>query len=79
MTIAEVMALEQPNISWRRSLFGPRLVAWRELLSRLVHINLVDEDDEFRWNLGQFGHFSVKSYYEALINSDTPNIHKCLW
>jgi len=79
MTIAEVMASEQPNISWRRSLFGPKLVAWRELLSRLDHINLVDEDDEFRWNLGQSGHFSVKSHYQALIHSDTPNLHKRLW
>ena len=62
MTIAEVLATAQPNISWRRSLIGPKLVAWNELLSRIDHINIIDDEDEFRWNLGQSGQFYVKSH-----------------
>src|SRR6266540_6268437 len=55
MTIVEVLATAQPNISWRRSLLGPKLVAWNELLSQIAQINLLEEDDEFRWNLSQSG------------------------
>ena len=79
MTIAEVLTTTQPNISWRRSLFGSKLLAWNELLLRISHINLIDVDDKFRWNLGQSGHFTVKSHYHALINGVVPNLNKRLW
>ncbi len=49
MTIAEVLTVAQPNISWRRSLLGAKLAAWNELLSRVAQINLIDENDDFHW------------------------------
>src|SRR5436189_4864160 len=79
MTIAEVLTVAQPNISWRRSLFGAKLAAWNELLSRISQINLIDEDDEFHWNLCQARQFTVKSHYQALIKCDVPNLNKSLW
>jgi hypothetical protein len=41
----------QPNISWRRTLLGSRLVAWNELLSRIANIHLAQDDDAFHWTL----------------------------
>ena len=78
-TIAEVLTTDQPNISWRRSLFGHKLVAWNELRSRIDHINLTADDDEFRWNLTHSRRFTVKSHYRFLITCAVPNTNKCLW
>ena len=59
-TMADVFSTSPLNISWRRDLIGPKLVAWNELLPRLANIALSDEQDEFRWNLVPNGQFSVK-------------------
>lgn len=40
---------------------------------------LIQEQDEFRWNLSSNGQFTVKSHYLALIHSDVPYINKRLW
>jgi hypothetical protein len=50
ITIVEALATVQPNISWRRTLLGSRLVAWNELLSRIAKIHLT-HDDAFLWTL----------------------------
>ena len=63
VTIAEVLSGPSPNLSWRRDLIGPKLVAWNNLLSRIANIELAHEQDEFHWNLHPNGKFSVKSHY----------------
>ena len=65
VTIADVLSEAEPNVAWRRSLIGPKLAAWNELLSRIANVQLSHEDDEFRWNLCRNGQFSVKSHYQA--------------
>ena len=67
ITIAEVLSTPQPNISWRRSLIGPKLVAWNELYSRNTRVQLDQGEDEFTWGLTKLGKFSVKSRFQALI------------
>ena len=57
VTIKQVLGQENPVISFRRDLFGPRLAAWNELLTRLEDIQLSGEPDIFRWNLHQNANF----------------------
>lgn len=79
ITIAEVHSTSPPNLSWRRDLLGPKLVAWNNLLPRIANIELGQEPDVFCWNLTPNGQFSVKSHYQALIHIDVPNLNNCLW
>ena len=79
ITIAEVLSTPQPNISWRRSLIGPKLVAWNELYSRIARVQLDQGEDEFTWGLTKSGKFSVKSLYQALIKINIPNHNKVIW
>ena len=45
----------------------------------MVHINLVEEQDEFMWELDLTGVFTVKTHYRGLINQNVPNRNKKLW
>jgi hypothetical protein len=79
-TIAHVMESNPPNMMFRRSLIGPRLVSWKALLQRLANIQLTNGKDEFRWNLHENGKFSVASMYNAMIVSDLPVLdNKKIW
>ncbi|WVZ64632.1 LOW QUALITY PROTEIN: hypothetical protein U9M48_014126 [Paspalum notatum var. saurae] len=73
------LMLPPPNLSWRRDIVGPKLVAWNLLLFRIANITLVQEPDSFHWNLTQNGVFSVKSHYQALIRHEVPNLNKRIW
>ena len=52
-TLAKVMATSPPDVSFRRSLFGPRQASWNVLLQRLASVHLMQGPDEFKWNLKQ--------------------------
>jgi hypothetical protein len=79
-TIALVMATSPPNVTFECHLIGPRLVAWNALLLRLESIQLTIGPDEFRWNLHPNGNFSVRSLYNAIIQSDIPvDGNKKIW
>ena len=71
-TLASVMQTSPPNMSFRRTLYGPRLVLWNALLGRLASVQLSQGSNEFRWNLTGNGVFSVDSIYRALLHSDVP-------
>jgi hypothetical protein len=45
--MADVVNTSPLNLSWRRDLIGPKLVAWNELLPLLASVVLSDEQDEF--------------------------------
>ncbi len=57
------------NVSFRRALVGQNLIKWHNLCASIVHVNLIEEDDLFRWNHHQSGQFSVRPMYLALINN----------
>jgi hypothetical protein len=63
-TIALVMASSPLDVTFRRDLIGPTLVAWNALLQRLESIQLSTGPDEFCWNLHPDGKFSVGSLYK---------------
>ena len=71
-TIATVMQSSPPNMTFRQTLFGPRLVMWNALLGRLTQVQLSQGPDEFHWNLQANGLFSIDSMYRALIHSGIP-------
>ena len=73
-TLAKTMRTSPPNVTFRRDLTGPRLVAWDALLARLTTVQLSAGSDVFRWNLNENGRFSVDSMYRALIQSDVPMV-----
>jgi hypothetical protein len=72
VTLAHVLGSNPPNVTFRRTLFGPRLVSWEALLLRLANIQLTTGKDIFRWNLHENGKFLVDSLYNALILPDSP-------
>jgi len=78
-TISDVLGSSPPNLSWRRSLYGPILVAWHELHARIEDIVLSQDKDEFFWNLTPNGQFSVKSLYSALLHPGSPTVNRNLW
>jgi hypothetical protein len=71
-TLAHVLGSRPPNVMFRRTLFGPRLVNWEALIQRMANIQLTTGKDIFRWNLHENGKFLVASMYNALIIPDVP-------
>ena len=78
-TIANVMRSVPLNVSFRRSLVGQNLAYWHELCASIVHIQLNQSSDSFRWNYHQNGIFSVRSMYLALINNGYIERNKIIW
>ncbi|WVZ61663.1 hypothetical protein U9M48_011501 [Paspalum notatum var. saurae] len=68
-TVADVMSSSPLNISFRRGLHGERLLAWNELVGRVMSLELREGRDVFRWDLNKKGLFSVRSMYKHLINN----------
>jgi hypothetical protein len=67
-------------VTFRRNLYGPRLVSLKDLLQRLDNVHLTNGKDEFHWNLHENGKFSVASMYNALILTDLPVLdNKKIW
>lgn len=67
------------NVSFRRALVGQNLTLWHELCASIVHIQLNNTSDYFRWNYHQNGQFSVRSMYLALINNGYIDRNKLIW
>jgi len=78
-TVTKIMASQPLNISFRRTLLGPKLRDWSNLVAQIAPFNLVDGSDSFRWNLTKSGLFTVRSMYLHLINTHTPFRHKKIW
>ncbi|WVZ51061.1 LOW QUALITY PROTEIN: hypothetical protein U9M48_002247 [Paspalum notatum var. saurae] len=68
-TVAKVLSTNPLNVSFRRALFGDKLLEWHTMVASLVHINLNGDTDVFIWGLHKHGSFSVKSMYLHLVNS----------
>jgi hypothetical protein len=79
-TLATVLENFPPNVTFRRTLLGVRLVSWNSLLLRLQAIQLLPGPDIFRWNLSENGIFSVNSMYKALMVPPAPiDNHRKIW
>jgi hypothetical protein len=46
-TLAHVLGSKPPNVTFERTLFGPRLVNWEALLQRLANFQLTPGKDIF--------------------------------
>ena len=69
-TVEEVLRTNPLNVSFRRALVGNKLIEWRSLVSKLVHVNLNEGMDLFMWNLHKKGLITVKSMYKHLVNNN---------
>lgn len=50
-------------------LVGHNLVDWHNLGTLILHTNFNENNDSFKWNLHQTGHFFVQSMYLSLVNN----------
>ena len=78
-SIDSVMAFVPLNVSFRRDLVGQNLTHWHKLCVSIVHIQMNNTSDYFRWNYHQNGQFSVRSMYLALINNGYIDRNKLIW
>jgi hypothetical protein len=62
-TVAQVLSNKSLSVSFRRSIMDSYLLAWYDLMSKIVSINLTNDKDVFVWNLQNSGIFSVHSLY----------------
>ncbi len=78
-SVANVTRPVPLNVSFMRALVGQNLAKWYELWASIVHIELNQQSDCFRWNYHQNGQFSVRSMYLALINNGYIERNKIIW
>ena len=79
ITVANVLGTVPINLYFRRTLLGHNRTQWLQLVERLMRVNLLDEPDKFKWSLTSNSVFTVKSYYEDLLNGHTRYLRKYLW
>jgi hypothetical protein len=65
--VVQVLSTTPLNASFRRSITDSYLLAWYDLMSKVVSINLTNDKDVFIWNLQNSGIFSVHSLYTSII------------
>jgi hypothetical protein len=75
-TIEKVLSDVPLNVSFRRYLTRNNLMLWNDLVRRIVHVQLNNQEDVFIWNLHQNGQFFVHSLYLTLINSGIVDTNK---
>jgi hypothetical protein len=78
-TVANVFNTIPSNVSFCRYLTGNNLALWNNLVQRIVHIQLTDDEDVLKWNFQQSGQFSVHSMYLELINNGFVDRNKRMW
>jgi hypothetical protein len=69
VTVAKVLSTSPLNISFRRALVGANRNKWMELVGSVLHVQLDDQDDEFRWGLGNKV-FSTQSMYKDIMRRE---------
>jgi len=80
-TVATVLESTPLNVYFRRALVGDKLLEWNNLVSRLVNITLSEsgETDTFIWGLTNRGVYSVRSFYNFLVNTDVRITNREIW
>jgi hypothetical protein len=73
-TVADIFSLRPLNVSFRRNLADENFLSWHDLVRRLMDIHLTHRQDTFKWPLNHNGQFSVKSMYQAFLDTNVvPN------
>ena len=65
--VTHVLNTRPLNISFRRALVGDRLRLLLELVTKIMSVELGDQDDSFIWCLTKHAFFTVKSMYSDLM------------
>ena len=76
VSVDHVMSATPLNIGFRRALNGDKWDRWVHLVTRLMGVNLSDNNDAFRWSLTTSGQFSVKSMYLDLLDNPAGDFKK---
>lgn len=77
--VASVLSSVPLNVSFRRSLQDNDLRNWNELVMSIMHIQLNDNKDTFKWNLKANRIFTVHSMYLAVINNGVVERNTMIW
>jgi hypothetical protein len=78
--VESVLSMVPLNVSFCRFLNDNNHILWNDLVGRIMHVRLNDQNDVFSWNLHQHGQYPVHSLYLALINNGMANnMQKQLW
>jgi hypothetical protein len=67
------------NVSFHRFLTQNNILLWNNLVGRIMHVRLNDQNDVFTWNLHQNSQHIAHSLYLTLINNRTTRINKQIW
>lgn len=67
------------NVSFRRSLVANNLIAWQQIVTRLMSIQLSNTRDTLRWSLNQNVVFKVRSMDWVKPNANVPLCHHDVW
>ena len=59
VTVAEIVGYDPPNIEFRRTLYGDKEQASKELSTKLTEIQLNNDPDIFLWLASQSGRFTA--------------------
>jgi hypothetical protein len=68
--VATVLESSLTNVTFIRDVIGPRLEPWNALLGRLALVQLLQETNEFQWNMHENGKFPVGSMYRDFVQLD---------
>jgi hypothetical protein len=69
VSVVKVLNASPLNISFRRALVGAHWDKWMELVGSVLHVQLDDQDDEFRWGLGNKV-FSTQLMYKDIMRRE---------
>ncbi|RCV21449.1 hypothetical protein SETIT_4G140400v2 [Setaria italica] len=66
-------------MTYLRGFVGDKLIAWHNLVAKIVPYQLSYGRDIFTWDIHSYGYFIVRSTYQYLINQGSPFTNKFIW
>lgn len=79
IAVAETLAHNLANFSFRRTLIIKNLNSWSHLCLRCSDLNLSSKGDVLLWKFSQNKQFSVHAMHSFLINSGVSFPQKSIW
>ena len=78
-SVRTVLSTTSLNVAFIRSLMGPNLQAWYNVVLMVAHVHLKNQRDRFVWGLHWNGLFSVNSMYRALLGAQALPYNNLIW
>jgi hypothetical protein len=78
-SVRTVLSTTPLNVAFRRSLMGPNLQAWHNVVLMVAHVHLTNQRDRFVWGLHQNGLFLVNSMYRASLSVQALPYNNLIW